>query len=563
MTPAGVVSTFVSSGLAGPQGLAFDAAGNLYVANNGSNTVSEVTPAGAVSTVAGSGLDQPVGLAFDAAGDLYVANVGADTISEVALAAMPSVTNATTLEGVQTTTGLVITPGALNAALVTNFLVTGISGGTLYLNDGVTPVASGEFIAVAQGAAGLKFTPTAGSVADGSFTVQDSTAADAAGLLGVTAAATITVRTPPRSLGVYYNGYWYLDTTGTGQWTGSVTTLSFGAPWLFTPIVGDWDGSGKTEIGYYLNGTWCLLLSDGMAETFTFGFTSTPGNTVIPVVGDWNGDGKTEVGVYCNGAWFRDVNGTHTWDATNQAALAYLGWNDGGTGSVVPVPGYWAGDGKTEMGVYCQGVWFLDSTGAGKWDGSYSYWGWSGSLVPVVGNWGQVGDESRFGVYTQGVWFRDMDGTHQWDATNQAAVAYFGWAGAQPVVGDWYHYIALFGAQRDSLPTAVTLPRAAAALSPVGAAIQASLTTATSPGGNVAQEQGNPLALAPNTSNSGPTGTSLGGDGAAGQDHEYMVPAMAPSQTMGPAAIDPQAVDRIDLAAAIKTALGPCVRLSI
>ena len=50
MTPAGVVSTFVSSGLSDPVGLAFDAAGNLYVANDGNNTISKVTPAGAVST---------------------------------------------------------------------------------------------------------------------------------------------------------------------------------------------------------------------------------------------------------------------------------------------------------------------------------------------------------------------------------------------------------------------------------------------------------------------------------------------------------------------------------
>ena len=114
MTPAGVVSTFVSSGLDDPEGLAFDAAGNLYVANDGNNTISEVTPAGAVSTFVSSGLNypdawpstppatstsptgeqhdlqgdacrgrlhlrqqrarRPESLAFDAAGNLYVAN---------------------------------------------------------------------------------------------------------------------------------------------------------------------------------------------------------------------------------------------------------------------------------------------------------------------------------------------------------------------------------------------------------------------------------------------------------------------------------------------------------
>ena len=69
-----MVSTF-ASGFNGPVGLAFDAAGNLYVANYGNSTVSEVTPAGLVSTFA-SGFEQPYGLAFDAAGNLYVANYG-------------------------------------------------------------------------------------------------------------------------------------------------------------------------------------------------------------------------------------------------------------------------------------------------------------------------------------------------------------------------------------------------------------------------------------------------------------------------------------------------------
>ena len=92
--------------------------------------------------------------------------------------------------------GLVITPDGVDASLVTNFQVTGITGGALFLNDGVTPVIDGEFITVAQGAAGLKFTPTAGSLANGSFVVQGSTTADSSGLLNDTAMASITVLAP-------------------------------------------------------------------------------------------------------------------------------------------------------------------------------------------------------------------------------------------------------------------------------------------------------------------------------------------------------------------------------
>jgi hypothetical protein len=77
---APTVST-LDAGFDQPAGLAVDAAGDLYVANYGNGTVSEVTPAGAVSTFA-SGFNQPEGLAFDA-GKLFVANTGNNTISEV------------------------------------------------------------------------------------------------------------------------------------------------------------------------------------------------------------------------------------------------------------------------------------------------------------------------------------------------------------------------------------------------------------------------------------------------------------------------------------------------
>jgi hypothetical protein len=105
----------------------------------------------------------------------------------------PVVTNATTTENTQTTTGLVITPATADAAIVTNFQITGITGGTLFQSDGTTAIANGDFITVAQGAAGLKFTPTTGSLAPGAFVVQESTSGTTLGLGGTTATAAITV----------------------------------------------------------------------------------------------------------------------------------------------------------------------------------------------------------------------------------------------------------------------------------------------------------------------------------------------------------------------------------
>src|SRR5436190_15257408 len=62
-TPDGTKSTF-ASGLNRPFGLAFDGSGNLFEADAGSSTIFEFTPVGTKSTFA-SGLSGPGGLAFD------------------------------------------------------------------------------------------------------------------------------------------------------------------------------------------------------------------------------------------------------------------------------------------------------------------------------------------------------------------------------------------------------------------------------------------------------------------------------------------------------------------
>src|SRR5215468_8615142 len=69
-TSQGVASTF-RSGLDGPEALAFDVAGNLYVTSFLGH-IYKFTPGGTRTTFA-SGLN-PGGLAFDSAGNLYVSD---------------------------------------------------------------------------------------------------------------------------------------------------------------------------------------------------------------------------------------------------------------------------------------------------------------------------------------------------------------------------------------------------------------------------------------------------------------------------------------------------------
>lgn len=84
-----------------PEAVAVDASGNVYVSEFGNTTIRVVSPAGGVSTIAGpfgataSSLDGPVtnaslywpqGLAVDAAGNVYVADTGNNRIRKISAA---------------------------------------------------------------------------------------------------------------------------------------------------------------------------------------------------------------------------------------------------------------------------------------------------------------------------------------------------------------------------------------------------------------------------------------------------------------------------------------------
>ena len=113
VTPGGIVSTWVGTGaagasgdggpataaqLAGPNGVAVDAAGNLYIADLGNDKIRKVTPGGIISTFAGAGaggatgsgvaatdarLDGAYGVALDAAGNLYLTATNINQIRKV------------------------------------------------------------------------------------------------------------------------------------------------------------------------------------------------------------------------------------------------------------------------------------------------------------------------------------------------------------------------------------------------------------------------------------------------------------------------------------------------
>src|SRR3954452_8201898 len=90
--PCGDGGKAIDANLRAPSDVAFDSAGNLYIADSNNNRIRKVTPTGVISTFAGRGvfcppspppggdtarrppatLNLPYGIAFDSSGNLFV-----------------------------------------------------------------------------------------------------------------------------------------------------------------------------------------------------------------------------------------------------------------------------------------------------------------------------------------------------------------------------------------------------------------------------------------------------------------------------------------------------------
>jgi phospholipase C len=78
----GYRQAFGQQALAGPDGVALDPGGDIWVADSGHDRIAEFTPSGHLVTSFEAGLSQPEGLAVDAAGHIWVADTGHDRLVE-------------------------------------------------------------------------------------------------------------------------------------------------------------------------------------------------------------------------------------------------------------------------------------------------------------------------------------------------------------------------------------------------------------------------------------------------------------------------------------------------
>ena len=310
VTPAGVVTTRSGSPgdartvdgtggdvrFASPGALAFDSAGNLYVADGYNSLIRKLTPAGVATTPAGSAsadstdgsgsaarFNNPVALAVDTAGNVYVADFYNNTIRKVTSAGAT-----TTLAGLAGSAGSTDATGS-DARFATPAGVAVDSAGNLYVTDSgnstirlISPTGVVTTLAGLAGSSG----GADGTGSAARFNAPMSISGDGAGNLFVADTGNNTIRmiTPA---GVVTTLGGFAGTAGSADGTGKVAQFS-------APSGVAVDGTGNLYVadtgnntirkGSYMLTTPTLTLSAPGVSGGSFGFgISGPDATAVEV----------------------------------------------------------------------------------------------------------------------------------------------------------------------------------------------------------------------------------------------------------------------------------------
>ncbi len=164
-----------------------------------------------------------------------------------------------------------------------------------------------------------------------------------------------------------------------------------------TPVTGDWNGDGTTDLGWFRDGNWSLRLGPDDVVRFRYGRDDD-----LPIVGDWNGDGHDTIGIVrAGGEWhLRDSL------AGGVADKVFIYGRVGSRGEDVPLVGDWNGNGHDTVGIVRDGTWHLRNTlsgGDGQIVFTYGRIGPRGDDLPLVGDWNGDGRDSP-GIVRDGDW---------------------------------------------------------------------------------------------------------------------------------------------------------------
>ena len=201
--------------------------------------------------------------------------------------------------------------------------------------------------------------------------------------------------------------------------------VQFGRPGD-VPVVGDWDGDGRTDLGVYRPSEHTFYLSIGASGITAIRRRATAGPAARPLAGDWDGNGVDTV------AMFDPETRSLLWATSNRPDAEWRETTFSSGSADSPVAGKWGCIGRSDLAFYRaqQGVFLLSP----------------GSATSVSVPFGRPGD-----IPVAGDW--DGDGTVTLGVYRPAAETFllknalapgppdvrvrFGGRGAVPVVGSW------------------------------------------------------------------------------------------------------------------------------
>jgi hypothetical protein len=281
ITSAGVVITFAGSpGIAGsangtnalfngPEGLAVDGGGNVYVADSGNNTIRKITASGVVTTIAGRAgfagsadgtgtnalFNAPAGVAVDITSNVYVADYGNHTIRKI-----------TPTGAVSTLAGSAGTFGSANGT-GTNALFYEPEGiavdtlGNVYVadtaNDMIREITLGGIVTTLAGSAGT-YGSANGTGTNAYFNSPQGLTVDGTGNVYVADTGNNLIR-KVTALGVVTT---IAGSGNPGSADGSGTNATF-----WGPVQLSVDGGANLYVADYFNGTVRMIDSSGVVTT--------------------------------------------------------------------------------------------------------------------------------------------------------------------------------------------------------------------------------------------------------------------------------------------------------
>ena len=391
-----------------PFGVAVDGSGNVYVADNGNNTIRKITSGGVVSTLAGTAgapgaadgtgpaarFYAPQGVAVDGSGNVYVADTLNNTIRMITSGGVVS-----TLAGTAGTIGS--DDGTGPAAQFYYPMSVAVDGaGNIYVadtqNHTIRQITSGGVVTTLAGTAGVDGSAD-GTGSAAQFYYPRGVAVDGRGNIFVADSAHVMRKI----------------TSG-----GVVTTLA-GAAFF----AGNGDGTGSAAQFFLPRG----LAVDGADHVYVADTNNCAIRKGVPLIaGDFNGDDKADI-IWENtvtglrGFWL--MNGTNLTSWAGQGVVS-TDWRIAGAAD-------FNADGKTDIvwentvtGV--RGFWLMNGTALTGWAGL--------PIIPPEWRIAAVGDFNGDGK-PDIVWENTVTGLRGFWLMNGTSL--IGWVGLGTLTTDW------------------------------------------------------------------------------------------------------------------------------